>query len=223
MRLMLFAALLVVSFRPADAAQQPLVLDGPVAKAVVAGAASPGIDADEAVPILAAIFGDFAANPNSFVDAKERALLTALAQSKAAFPATINGKSVAIGPLAPEAAQLMQLVFATNNPPPEQLWRDGNEAVVRNFARIHSIENPMLSIMIERGLADDLGRHWRNSSPGNNYDPLRTRLVALHGIYKAASPMVNGAGRKLLMKAMQRLDINNSGAIPDYLFSWLNP
>lgn len=82
----LAAVLLALAPLPALANPAPLALTGPLAAAVGQTAATPGIDADEAAAIMAAIMAGSASNPATAINAEEQALLQALSKARAPSP-----------------------------------------------------------------------------------------------------------------------------------------
>ena len=213
--------LLALAPAPALANAAPLALTGPLAAAAQQSMSTPGIDADEAAAIVAAILADSSTNPTAPVDPTEKALIDALVKEGAPTVAvTINGRRATIGPLQPEAGRLLAMIFVGVNDPAPFL-RSGNPEFLQHMARIYSLPNQTLVNQMRRTMAQDLMAAWRDSTFGNSYEPLRKRIGTAVNAYEVSSPATRKAGRRLLYSAMGDVDRQANNSVPDFLYNWL--
>lgn len=216
----LAAVLLALAPLPALANPAPLALTGPLAAAVGQAAATPGIDADEAAAIMAAIMAGSASNPATAINAEEQALLQALSKARAPFPVTLDGRPATIGPLQPEAARFMDLIFRGNPNAGAQL-QAGNPELQLHLARLYGLPDQGSVSQARMLMATDLMQAWRNSTVGNSYEPLRQKLGSANRLYEAAAPATRKSGRRLLFSAMDLVDRQANDSVPDFLYQWL--
>lgn len=205
---------------PALAETAPVTLTGPLAAAVEQSSATPGIDADEAAAILGVILAGSSADPANAISAEENALLGALAQARAPFAVTVDGRQLTIGPLQPDAARFMDLAFRGSPELPAALEAGNTEALL-HLARFYGLPQQVLVNQSRNLMADDLMKAWRASSFGNSYEPLREKLRVASQLYEAAPPATAKAGRRLLYSAMDMVDRQANGSVPDHLYGWL--
>jgi hypothetical protein len=205
---------------PVLADTAPVALTGPLAAAVEQSAAGPGIDADEAAGILGVILAGSSADPSTAVSPEEGALLQALAQARAPFTVTVDGRALTVGPLQPDAARFMDLVFRGSPDIPAALEAGNTEALL-HLARCYGLPQQLLMNQSRALMAEDLMKAWRNSSYGNSYQPLRDKLRIATLLYEAAPPATAKAGRRLLYSAMDTVDRNANGSVPDFLYQYL--
>lgn len=198
----------------------PVALTGPLAAVVEQSAATPGIDADEAASILGVILEGSSADPANAISPEENALLAALAQSRAPFAITVDGRQLTAGPLQPDAARFMDLAFRGSPDLPAAL-EAGNTEVLLHLARLYGLPQQVLVNQSRNLMAEDLMKAWRNSSFGNSYEPLREKLRIASQLYEAAPPATATSGRRLLYSAMDMVDRQANGSVPDHLYSWL--
>lgn len=222
MRCQLAVIIGVLGFLPARAAAEPapVPLTGPLAAAVEQSAATPGIDADEAAAILGVILEGSSADPANAISPEENALLAALAQSRAPFAMTVDGRRLTAGPLEPEAARFMDLAFRGSPELPAAV-QAGHPEVLLHLARFFGLPQQILVNQSRNLMAEDLMSAWRNSTVGNSYEPLRQKLGAASRLYDTASPATRSAGRRLLYSAMDLVDRQANDSVPDYLYRWL--
>jgi hypothetical protein len=214
---MICLALLVGQTAHAD--DKPLVIEDPLAAALLESAATPEIDADEATRLVAAILEDLGTGAPKGIDPKEQALLTKLASAEAPFAVMIGGTEAKIGPLLPDARQLMDLAF--NSPTdPLALWQQGDPSIILKMTRLSTV-HPLFHNQLLQIIVADMKAAWNNSTVGNGYEPLRTDLRTLVSIYDASDPALRRTGRDLLLKAMLRLDSIASDSVPDWIYVYL--
>lgn len=198
----------------------PVALTGSLAAVVEQSTATPGIDADEAAAILGVVLEGSSADPANAISAEENALLAALAQARAPFAVTVDGRALTAGPLQPDAARFMDLVFRGSPDIPAALEAGNTEALL-NMARFYGLPQQLLKNQSRALMAEDLMKAWRQSSFGNSYEPLREKLRVASQLYEAAPPATAKAGRRLLYSAMDMVDRNANGSVPDFLYQHL--
>lgn len=199
-------------------AQAPTVaLTGPLASAVEQANTTPGIDADEAAVILSVILEGSSADPATAISPQEGALLQTLVEARAPFAVAVDGRSLTVWPLQPDGARFLVAAFRGDPGLPAAL-EVGNTEALLHVARLFGQPHQDLVFQSRALMADDLMKAWRNSSIGNSYEPLREKLRIAAQLYEAAPPATANAGRRLLYSAMEMVDRNANGSVPDFLY-----
>lgn len=214
----LFAAMIAAAPLQPAFAKPAIPVDELVFQALEVAAKTPTVDADEAAAIVSALIFDADANAALLAaDPQLQALLQAFAGSQQPFAVTSNAKTLMVGPLQPEAAEFMTLVFGSV-PNPLAIWQKGPDRVKLHMARMYALPVQKFKNDVAAIVAADLMEGWRGSNIGNNYEPLRQKLGNAGRIFDGASPALRRTGRALLFRAMKDVDRQANDSVPDSLY-----
>lgn len=122
-----------------------------------------------------------------------------------------------VGPLQPEAAEFMTLIFGSV-PNPLAIWQKGSDRLKLNMARMYSLPVQKFKNDVAAVVAADLMEGWRASNIGNQYEPLRQKLDSAARVFDGANPALRRTGRALLHRAMKDVDRQANDSVPDFLY-----
>lgn len=214
----LAAGLVALAPTAASAQPAPPAFTGPAAAAMEQSIATAGIDADEAAVILKALLANRDEYGAPVVSPEGRALLAQLSSAAAPVPVMLDGRPRAIGPMLPDGTRFMQIAVG-GTPDRLNLWQSPNPEIRLHLVRIYALDVRAFSSRVEEMVYADLLAAWNNSSAGNAYEPLRSRIGDALRLFDTTTPDNRKTGRALIAKVMKRLDDFASGAVPDYLYN----
>lgn len=123
------------------------------------------------------------------------------------FPAVGNAKTVLLFVLDPS------LDLAAVWTRPDHGWR----TIVNDYKSSPEREAKVLAFV-----AAELAKTWAVSNTGNSYKPLREEIGRLYGLSNSTGTDTP-AGRQLLYRAIEKVDNDARGQVPDFLYAFLKP